>query len=121
MNDKELMQQALDALEAASRIMDADAQQKQDDAIAALRERLAQPEQEPTCDCPDDKCYGWTGLCKRVAQPDHVLVLVPVEPTEDELTAMQLELPEHQDTAGARVLVKAMRRAMLAARPGAKT
>ena len=44
---KETLKLALEALEAASRIMDATAQQRQDDAITAIKEALAQPAQEP--------------------------------------------------------------------------
>lgn len=43
--------------------------------------------------------------------------IVPVEATPEELQAMAKELPEHQDTYGAFVLVKAQRAAMLAAAP----
>jgi hypothetical protein len=46
---------------------EAKAQVEAADAINALRKAAVQSEQEPLCDCPDDKCYGWTGLCKRVA------------------------------------------------------
>lgn len=44
---KETLKLALEALEAASRIMDATVQQRQDDAIIAIKEALAQPAQEP--------------------------------------------------------------------------
>lgn len=45
--ERAAMQQALEALERASAIMDSSAQQRQDDAITALREVLAeQAEQE---------------------------------------------------------------------------
>ena len=43
---KETLKLALEALEAASRIMDATAQQRQDDAITAIKAALAQPAQE---------------------------------------------------------------------------
>ena len=45
--EREALKLALEALEAASRIMDATAQQRQDDAIIAIKEALAQPAQEP--------------------------------------------------------------------------
>lgn len=48
MTNKEVMQQALDALERGRRqITGLLVQQDQDAAIAALREELAKPEQEP--------------------------------------------------------------------------
>ena len=43
--EREALKLALEALEAASRIMDATAQQRQDDAITAIKEALAQPAQ----------------------------------------------------------------------------
>jgi hypothetical protein len=43
---REALKLALEALEAASRIMDATAHQRQDDAIAAIKEALAQPAQD---------------------------------------------------------------------------
>ena len=49
MTDRELMQQALDALEYEKRPWD---QPLRDAAITALRERLAQPEHEHVIDCP---------------------------------------------------------------------
>jgi len=46
--ERAVMQQALEALERASAIMDSSAQQRQDDAITALRDALGeQAEQEP--------------------------------------------------------------------------
>ncbi len=53
MNDRELMQQALDALE----IYGANAPDV-DQTITALRERLAQPEQEPVCDKDPQGCWN---------------------------------------------------------------
>ena len=47
MTDRELMQQALDALEQHSAIQHPQQRHYRDAAIDALRERLAQPEQEP--------------------------------------------------------------------------
>lgn len=41
--------------------------------------------------------------------------LVPKEPTDDMKWAMQRELPDHQNTLGARILVEAQYKAMLAA------
>ena len=57
--DREVMQQALDALEEAHPIMDIDAMTRQEEAIDALRTQLAKP------DVPD----GWK--------------LVPVEPNAE--------------------------------------
>ena len=52
MTDRQLMQQALEALEGNCTNPAADPEQaaNEDAAIAALRERLAQPEQEPLTD-----------------------------------------------------------------------
>ena len=49
--DREIMQQALEALDLLSRVPKAK-RDYADRAIAALRDRLAQPEQEPVFDCP---------------------------------------------------------------------
>ena len=49
MTDREIMQQALEALEMYELETDSDIQRK---AIAVLRERLAQPAQELVIDCP---------------------------------------------------------------------
>lgn len=51
MNDKELMQQALEALEVATTPLARDRQEVLR-AQAALRKRLAQPEHEHIIDCP---------------------------------------------------------------------
>jgi hypothetical protein len=47
MTKDEALRLALEALENASDIMDSWAQKRQDDAITAIKEALAQPEQEP--------------------------------------------------------------------------
>ena len=47
MTKDEALRMALEALYCASRIMDATAQERQDNAITAIKEALAQPEQEP--------------------------------------------------------------------------
>lgn len=47
----EALKLALEALENASDIMDSWAQKRQDDAITAIKEALAQPEQEPVVNC----------------------------------------------------------------------
>jgi len=65
MNDRELMQQALDALDAYS-------WEQVQVAANALRDRLAQPEQELVTDCP--RCghccpqRQWAGLTKEEAK-----------------------------------------------------
>lgn len=56
MNDKEIMQQALDALEA--NLGNWAAKTK---AIAALRDRLAQPEQEPIKESSITHGHLWIG------------------------------------------------------------
>ena len=49
MTDKELMQQALEALEEIADEVFSPYDSKLGEVILALRERLAQPEQEPKC------------------------------------------------------------------------
>lgn len=44
--DREVLQQALDALEAASLIMDTDAMQKQEEAVKAIRAKLSEPDHQ---------------------------------------------------------------------------
>lgn len=51
--DRELLQQALDALDATIAVPCYGGHPKQEAAAAALRERLAQPEQEPTVPLKD--------------------------------------------------------------------
>ena len=70
MNDQELMQQALGALEWNLPVIEdygnKEQSQRQHKAITALRDRLAQPEQELMIDCP--RCghccprQQWPGL-----------------------------------------------------------
>jgi hypothetical protein len=77
MNDRELMQQALEALEIV--IADAkttpSAYEAQRQAIAALRERLAQPAPPPECKTEEEKtafAFGWLKAveAQRLAQLD---------------------------------------------------
>ena len=63
MTDRELMQQALEALERYGGV-----DQRACDAEEALRERLAQPEQESVKFCTYPKCQttaGCAGVCAR--------------------------------------------------------
>ena len=78
MTDREIMQQALDALELLSQQPTDSALDYADNAITALQERLAQPEHKPTHPTLQkmwedycDKCYKreWVGLTEdEVAQ-----------------------------------------------------
>ena len=80
MTDRELMQQALEALEVMRPACFAENTLKTaDTAITALRDRLAQPEQELVIDCPrcghccpqsnQEPVAYTTGHCKQRAQP----------------------------------------------------
>lgn len=66
MTDREIMEQALEALDLLSRVPKAK-RDYADRAIAALRERLAQPEQ---CQYPDCKCATENPCLKGLAQPE---------------------------------------------------
>ena len=70
MNDRELMQQALDALESSLY-----PQQKQLQVVTALRDRLAQPAPPPECKTEEEKiafAFGWLKAmeAQRLGQPD---------------------------------------------------
>ena len=66
--EREALKLALEALEAASRIMDATAQQRQDDAITAIKEALAQPAQEPWRESASDYERGFIDGRQKQAQ-----------------------------------------------------
>jgi len=70
MTDREIMQRALEALEwVNTSVWLEDCYHAFDEEVAALRDRLAQPEQEPESECnPQDICAGCR--CKYAAQPE---------------------------------------------------
>jgi len=75
MTDRELMQQALDAFGGLLVFNPSPAEYKQGrDVVAALRERLAQPEQEPVMFLNNQPLYitppqrQWVGLTKEEAK-----------------------------------------------------
>ena len=80
MTDRELMQQALDALEWCYDVTEwpASGESAQDKAIDALRARLAQPEQEPVATVYD--AYDATGIdwhCKNAPATGTKLYTTP--------------------------------------------
>ena len=90
MKDRQLLQQALDALENVTEDYVESRQYKHNKAITALRERLAQPEQpEPPPECKTDEektafAFGWLKAmeAQRLAQPEQEPVeWVPVTET----------------------------------------
>ena len=95
MTDRELMQQALEALEAASDIVEnytrAGYEGEFNEAITALRERLAQPEPYDQTELELCKLCGWKTLipgdcclnCALEAQPEQEPVAWMFEDDED--------------------------------------
>jgi len=101
MDDRVLLQQALDALDTARPACFADnTLEAIDNAIAALRERLAQPEQEPVAWMSehrfDELRKGFTvmtTLTKQIAFEDDVALYTtpPAQPAPVPLTDEQIE------------------------------
>jgi hypothetical protein len=94
MNDKEAMELALDALEAgwSPTHTGLDAREMGKKAITALKERLAQPEQEPVvCRfCRDERgCWAWQ--CDNCGEIDDSLeVPPPAAPVQDAANAQKI-------------------------------
>ena len=88
MTDRELVQQALDAFKGLLVFNPSPAEYKQGrDVVAALRDRLAQPEQELVIDCP--RCghccpqRPWVGLTDEEIDALHMAVKVRLMGTFD--------------------------------------
>ena len=84
MTDRELMQQALDALEKSWGEMYVDgtkARQLSEQTVEAIRARLAQPEPEPDYEAPIHKDIGWGRAAKtvRTAPPQRSSSATPRE------------------------------------------